>query len=183
MYTDTQRTPIIERLRQRTQQQIDIKILPISLSTQYSSTKQYWFCSIGLYTDTQRTTNREKLGQREFEQNNKLISYICVFLFYQVVYFTATFPYLGLLTLLIVGALQPGAVNGILYFITPQFDKLLDIQVSRTRNLQRSFNHAGPGPEPNWFLYTDRLKTHPNNQTNQQLYVVECCLVLDHTHR
>ncbi|XP_033631722.1 sodium- and chloride-dependent glycine transporter 1-like [Asterias rubens] len=47
----------------------------------------------------------------------------------KVVYFTATFPYLGLLTLLIVGALQPGAVNGILYFITPQFDKLLDIQV------------------------------------------------------
>ena len=79
MYTDTQRTPIIERLRQRTQQQSDIKILPISLSTQYSSTKQYWFCSIRLYTDTQRTTNREQLGQREFEQNNKLISYICVF--------------------------------------------------------------------------------------------------------
>ena len=55
---------------------------------------------------------------------------------HQVVYFTATFPYLGLLTLLIVGALQPGAVNGILYFITPQFDKLLDIQVSRESSIQ-----------------------------------------------
>ena len=48
---------------------------------------------------------------------------------FQVVYFTATFPYVALVALLVVGLTQPGAVNGILYFITPQFDKLKDIQV------------------------------------------------------
>ncbi|XP_038057063.1 sodium- and chloride-dependent glycine transporter 1-like [Patiria miniata] len=47
----------------------------------------------------------------------------------KVVYFTATFPYVALIALLIIGALQPGAINGILYFITPQFDKLKDVQV------------------------------------------------------
>ncbi|XP_022079492.1 sodium- and chloride-dependent glycine transporter 1-like [Acanthaster planci] len=47
----------------------------------------------------------------------------------KVVYFTATFPYFALIALLVIGVLQPGAINGILYFITPQFDKLLDIQV------------------------------------------------------
>ena len=37
---------------------------------------------------------------------------------------TVTFPYLVLVILFIVGILQPGSVDGILYFITPDFTKL-----------------------------------------------------------
>ncbi|CAB3381845.1 Hypothetical predicted protein [Cloeon dipterum] len=44
-------------------------------------------------------------------------------------YFLALFPYVVLIILLIRGATLPGAVNGILYFITPQWEKLLDPQV------------------------------------------------------
>ncbi|KAH6923229.1 hypothetical protein HPB50_025442 [Hyalomma asiaticum] len=47
----------------------------------------------------------------------------------KVVYFAATFPYVILITLMITGLCQPGAVNGVLYFITPSFDRLLDIKV------------------------------------------------------
>jgi solute carrier family 6 amino acid transporter-like protein 5/7/9/14 len=46
-----------------------------------------------------------------------------------VVYFAATFPYVILLTLLVTGLLQKGAMTGIMYFITPSFEKLLDINV------------------------------------------------------
>jgi SNF family Na+-dependent transporter len=47
----------------------------------------------------------------------------------QVVYFAATFPYVILLTLLVTGLLQPGAIDGVLFFILPTWSKLLDIQV------------------------------------------------------
>lgn len=46
-------------------------------------------------------------------------------------YFLALFPYVVMVTLLIRGATLPGAVDGILFFITPQWDKLLDPTVSR----------------------------------------------------
>ncbi|CAL4078850.1 unnamed protein product, partial [Meganyctiphanes norvegica] len=44
-------------------------------------------------------------------------------------YFTASVPYLVLITLLIRGATLPGAYNGIMYFITPQWGKLLELKV------------------------------------------------------
>jgi len=46
-------------------------------------------------------------------------------------YFLALFPYVVMITLLIRGVTLPGAVDGILFFITPQWDKLLDPVVSR----------------------------------------------------
>lgn len=44
-------------------------------------------------------------------------------------YFTALFPYVVLITLLIRGVTLDGAVDGILYFIIPDFEKLKDPQV------------------------------------------------------
>ncbi|ELU04952.1 hypothetical protein CAPTEDRAFT_166299 [Capitella teleta] len=47
----------------------------------------------------------------------------------KVVYFTAIFPYIVLTILLIRGVTLPGSVNGIMYYITPQWDKLLTAKV------------------------------------------------------
>jgi hypothetical protein len=55
-----------------------------------------------------------------------LIVIVCVF---QVVYFTATFPYVILLILLIRGALLEGAIDGVKFFIVPDWNRLADIKV------------------------------------------------------
>ncbi|KAK3092741.1 hypothetical protein FSP39_006776, partial [Pinctada imbricata] len=47
----------------------------------------------------------------------------------KVVYFAATFPYVILIILLIRGALLDGAIDGVIYFIVPKWEKLLDLKV------------------------------------------------------
>ncbi|KZS15995.1 Sodium- and chloride-dependent neutral and basic amino acid transporter B(0+) [Daphnia magna] len=47
----------------------------------------------------------------------------------KVAYFTALFPYVVLITLLIRGATLPGAGDGMLYFITPVWEKVLTPEV------------------------------------------------------
>lgn len=47
----------------------------------------------------------------------------------QVVYFTALFPYVILIALLINNAQLPGALDGISFFIFPVWDKLLSVEV------------------------------------------------------
>ena len=50
-------------------------------------------------------------------------------LHWQVVYFTATFPYLVLLVLLVRGLTLPGSLNGIMYYLTPQWHRLASAKV------------------------------------------------------
>lgn len=49
--------------------------------------------------------------------------------FFQVVYFTATFPYLMMFALLIRGVTLPGATDGIRFYLSPNATRMLDPQV------------------------------------------------------
>lgn len=50
-------------------------------------------------------------------------------LFLQVVYFTATFPYVMMFALLIRGVTLPGAANGLQFYLSPNAARLADPQV------------------------------------------------------
>lgn len=52
----------------------------------------------------------------------------------QVVYFTATFPYLMLLVLLVRGLTLPGAMEGIKFYLLPDPSRLSDPQVTADRS-------------------------------------------------
>lgn len=57
-------------------------------------------------------------------QTNRMIS-----LYSQVVYITATFPFIMLLVLLIRGVTLPGAAEGIKFYLYPDISRLADPQV------------------------------------------------------
>merc|ERR1719323_1781931 len=58
----------------------------------------------------------------------------------KVVYFTATFPYLILIALLINGVMLDGAVDGIYYLFVPKWEELLNITVWRKAAEQMFFS-------------------------------------------
>ncbi|XP_067862103.1 sodium- and chloride-dependent GABA transporter ine-like [Heptranchias perlo] len=77
-----------------------------------------------------------------------IIVYFCIFKGVKstgkVVYFTAIFPYLILIILLINNVQLPGAKNGILFFLRPKWSKLLEVQVWVNAAAQ-IFNSIGIG--------------------------------------
>ena len=59
---------------------------------------------------------------------------------FQVVYFTATFPYVILIALLVRGVTLPGASVGLEYLFIPDWSKLLEFQVWRNAAEQMFFS-------------------------------------------
>ena len=51
----------------------------------------------------------------------------------QVAYFTAIFPYVVLITLLVRGLTLPGAMEGVWFYITPKWSELLNLKVNKMR--------------------------------------------------
>lgn len=47
-----------------------------------------------------------------------------------MVYFTATFPYVVLTILFVRGITLEGALTGVMYYLTPQWDRILNAKVS-----------------------------------------------------
>lgn len=59
---------------------------------------------------------------------------------FQVVYFTATFPYLVLIALLIRGVTLPGASRGLYYLFVPKWESLLELTPWRKAAEQMFFS-------------------------------------------
>ena len=71
-------------------------------------------------------------------------------MYFQVVYVTATFPYVFLTALLIRGLMLPGAMNGIKYYVMPDWNKLASPTVSKTAE-RKGKREGGGGREREFY--------------------------------
>ncbi|XP_036976590.1 sodium- and chloride-dependent GABA transporter ine [Acanthopagrus latus] len=119
-------------------------------NSSYSSTASQEFFK---YKMLQQTSGVDETGTLRWELFLILLLawiliYFCIFKGVKstgkVVYFTALFPYVTLIALLINNAQLPGAVDGITFFIVPEWEKLLSVEVWVNAAAQ-IFNSIGIG--------------------------------------
>ncbi|KAM8897567.1 sodium- and chloride-dependent GABA transporter ine [Spinachia spinachia] len=122
----------------------------IATNSSFSSTASQEFFK---YKMLEQTSGVEEAGVIRWELFLILILawvliYFCIFKGVKstgkVVYFTALFPYVILIALLINNAQLPGALDGISFFILPVWDKLLSVEVWVNAAAQ-IFNSIGIG--------------------------------------
>ena len=87
----------------------------------------------------------------------------------QVVYFTATFPYLILIALLINGVMLDGAVDGIYYLFVPKWEELLNITVWRKAAEQMFFSLGISWGGLIMFGSYNKFHNKVNKKTNKKL--------------
>uniref|UniRef100_A0A673J0T2 Transporter n=1 Tax=Sinocyclocheilus rhinocerous TaxID=307959 RepID=A0A673J0T2_9TELE len=85
------------------------------------------------------TGSVNELGSLRWELALCLLALVFIF---QVVYFTATFPYVMLLVLLIRGLTLPGAIDGITFYLYPNPARLTDPQVWMDAGTQIFYSYA-----------------------------------------
>ncbi|KAK7925683.1 hypothetical protein WMY93_007993 [Mugilogobius chulae] len=121
-----------------------------STNSSHSSTASQEFFQFKML---QQTESVEEAGKLRWELFLILILawiliYFCIFKGVKstgkVVYFTALFPYVILIALLINNVQLPGALNGITFFIVPEWNKLLSVEVWVNAAAQ-IFNSIGIG--------------------------------------
>lgn len=86
---------------------------------------------------TSASGKESRLQERLNTQDCAVLSAFCanwfvsfsLLLFFKVVYFTATFPYVMMFAILIRGVTLPGAVDGIQFYLSPNATRLADPQV------------------------------------------------------
>ncbi|XP_026228500.1 sodium- and chloride-dependent GABA transporter 1 isoform X1 [Anabas testudineus] len=119
-------------------------------NSSYSSTASQEFFK---YKMLEQTSGVEDTGEVRWELFLILLLawiliYLCIFKGVKstgkVVYFTALFPYVILIALLINNTQLPGALEGITFFIVPEWDKLLSLEVWVNAAAQ-IFNSIGIG--------------------------------------
>ncbi|XP_056450857.1 sodium- and chloride-dependent GABA transporter ine [Gadus chalcogrammus] len=123
---------------------------PTNSSAEHTSTASQEFFNLKML---QRTGGLEDSGTLRWELLLILLLawtmiYLCIFKGVKstgkVVYFTALFPYVILLALLINNVQLPGALEGIKFFIIPEWEKLLSMEVWVNAAAQ-IFNSIGIG--------------------------------------
>ncbi|XP_034461964.1 sodium- and chloride-dependent GABA transporter ine [Hippoglossus hippoglossus] len=121
-----------------------------AINSSYSSTASQEFFKNKML---EQTNGVEEAGEVRWELLLILILswiliYLCIFKGVKstgkVVYFTALFPYVILIALLINNVQLPGALDGITFFIVPKWDKLLSVEVWVNAAAQ-IFNSIGIG--------------------------------------
>lgn len=97
---------------------------------------------------------------------------------FTITFFPALFPYVILFVLLIRAVTLPGAMNGIIFFIRPQWGKLLDPNVNIIKinfNLKNGINNS-------ILIYLIKIKLHWTRLVglvcshNAMLFLISCLL-------